>query len=62
MHIPGNTFKFSKFCPPVVADGRVLVATYEGRVDIYELPGIAPAGPLPTNANLGPGHRHHHGQ
>jgi hypothetical protein len=54
-HIPGNTFKFSKFCPPVVADGKVLVATYEGRVDIYQLPGTAP-GPLPTNANLGPGH------
>jgi outer membrane protein assembly factor BamB len=54
-HIPGNTFKFSKFCPPVVADGKVLVATYEGRVDIYQLPGAAP-GPLPTNANLGPGH------
>jgi hypothetical protein len=26
---------FSKFCPPVVADGRLLVATYDGRVDIY---------------------------
>ncbi|GAA5129136.1 hypothetical protein [Pseudonocardia adelaidensis] len=59
-HIPDNTFKFSKFCPPVVADGKVLVATYEGRVDIYELPRIAPAGPLPSNANLGPGHRHAH--
>jgi hypothetical protein len=51
-HIPGNAFKFSKFCPPVVADGRVLVATYEGRVDIYELP-RASQGPAPTNANLG---------
>jgi outer membrane protein assembly factor BamB len=61
-HIPGNTFKFSKFCPPVVADGKVLVATYEGRVDIYELPVIAPVGPLSTNANLGPGHRHRHGK
>lgn len=59
-HIPGNTFKFSKFCPPVVADGKVLVATYEGRVDIYELPGVAPAGPLPTNANIGPGYPHDH--
>jgi hypothetical protein len=49
-----NAFKFSKFCPPVVADGRVLVATYEGRVDIYELPSAPPPGPVPTNANLGP--------
>jgi outer membrane protein assembly factor BamB len=51
-HIPGNTFKFSKFCPPVVADGKVLVTTYEGRVDIYEL-ATGSAGPVPTNANLG---------
>jgi hypothetical protein len=33
----GVTFNFSKFCPPVVADGRVLVPTYSGRVDIYVL-------------------------
>jgi hypothetical protein len=59
-HIPGNIFKFSKFCPPVVADGRVLVPTYEGRVDVYELPRMAPAPPLSTNANLGPAHRHRH--
>lgn len=57
-HIPGNRFKFSKFCPPVVTDGKVLVTTYEGRVDIYELAAVKAAGPLPTNANLGPGHRH----
>jgi outer membrane protein assembly factor BamB len=31
----GVTFTFSKFCPPVVADGRLLVATYDGRVDVY---------------------------
>ena len=33
--IPGNTFHFSKFCPPVVADGKVYVTTYDGRVDVY---------------------------
>jgi outer membrane protein assembly factor BamB len=54
-HIPGNTFRFSKFCPPVVADGRILVPTYEGRVDVYALVS-PPAGlPRPTNANLAPG-------
>lgn len=31
----GTTFNYSKFCPPVVADGRLLVPTYDGRVDIY---------------------------
>jgi outer membrane protein assembly factor BamB len=31
----GDTFSFSKFCPPVVADGKVYVATYDGRVDVY---------------------------
>jgi len=30
-------FTFSKFCPPVVADGRLLVPTYDGSVDVYEL-------------------------
>ncbi len=31
----GVTFHFSKFCVPVVADGRLIVPTYDGRVDIY---------------------------
>jgi glycosidase/outer membrane protein assembly factor BamB len=30
-------FTYSKFCPPVVADGRLLVPTYDGRVDVYRL-------------------------
>lgn len=30
-------FVYSKFCPPVVADGRLIVPTYEGRVDVYIL-------------------------
>ena len=29
------TFHFSKFCVPLVADGRLLVPTYDGRVDVY---------------------------
>ena len=33
----GVSFDFSKFCPPVVADGRLLVTTYDGRVDVYGL-------------------------
>jgi outer membrane protein assembly factor BamB len=48
-HIPNNSFNFSKFCPPVVVDGKLLVATYDGRVDVYSL-AAANAGPLPTNA------------
>jgi outer membrane protein assembly factor BamB len=32
-------FQYSKFCPPVVADGRLLVPTYDGRVDVYVLNG-----------------------
>ena len=52
-HIPNNTFQFSKFCPPVVADGKVIVPTYEGRVDIY-VSANPPAGPKPTNAQRMP--------
>jgi outer membrane protein assembly factor BamB len=51
-HIPGNHFNFSKFCPPVVADGKILVPTYDGRVDVYALVAPPHQGPLPTNANM----------
>jgi outer membrane protein assembly factor BamB len=30
-------FTYSKFCPPVVADGKLFVSTYDGRVDVYGL-------------------------
>lgn len=33
----GVPFNFSKFCPPVVADGKLYVTTYDGRVDVYAL-------------------------
>jgi len=33
----GVNFTFSKFCPPMVADGRLYVPTYDGRVDVYQL-------------------------
>jgi outer membrane protein assembly factor BamB len=34
--IPNNTFRYSKFCPPFVADGKLFVTTYAGRrVDVY---------------------------
>lgn len=50
-HIPGNTFNLSKFCPPSVADGKVLVATYDGRVDVYGLAAPTPSGVTATNAD-----------
>jgi outer membrane protein assembly factor BamB len=33
----GVGFTFSKFCTPVVADGKLFVPTYDGRVDVYML-------------------------
>jgi outer membrane protein assembly factor BamB len=33
----GVIFKHAKFTPPVVADGRLFVPTYDGRVDMYML-------------------------
>jgi hypothetical protein len=33
---PGETrYTYDKFCPPEIADGKVLLATYDGRVIIY---------------------------
>jgi hypothetical protein len=49
-HIPNNAFMHSKFCPPVVAEGRIFVPTYEGRVDVYGLQVTARGRPRPTNA------------
>ena len=50
-HIPGNTFCLSKFCPPVVADGKVFVPTYDGRVDVYGLIAAPKGRPIPANAD-----------
>jgi hypothetical protein len=36
-HGAGITFNHSKFCTPVVADGKLFVPTYDGRVDLYML-------------------------
>jgi outer membrane protein assembly factor BamB len=30
-----DQFSFDKFCPPVVANGKLLVSTYDGRVIVY---------------------------
>ena len=49
-HIPGNTFDHCKFCPPVIANGKVFAPTYDGRIDVYGPVSVA-AGPIPTNAN-----------
>ena len=49
-HIPGNHFNHCKFCPPVVANGKVFAPTYNGRIDVYG-PVHVPPGPIPTNAN-----------
>jgi len=48
-HIPGNTFDHCKFCPPVIANGKVFAPTYDGRIDVYG-PISVPPGPIPTNA------------
>jgi hypothetical protein len=48
-HIPGNHFNHCKFCPPVIANGKVFAPTYDGRIDVYGPHPVAP-GPIPTNA------------
>jgi hypothetical protein len=48
-HIPNNNFTYCKFCPPVIANGRIFAPTYDGRIDVYG-PISPPPGPVPTNA------------
>ncbi len=50
-HIPGNTFTHCKFCPPIIADGKVFVPTYDGRVDVYGFVKRTHDHALPTNAS-----------
>lgn len=50
-HIPNNTFTHCKFCPPVIADGKIFVPTYDGRVDVYGLVTKTHNHALPTNAD-----------
>jgi hypothetical protein len=38
---PAFSFDYDKFCPAVVADGKVMVATYDGHIDVYMLKGTA---------------------
>jgi outer membrane protein assembly factor BamB len=52
-HIPGNTFSHCKFCPPVIADAKIFVPTYDGRVDVYGLRTMN-SGPRPTNLTRAP--------
>ena len=33
--LAGNRYNHCKFCPPVVWNGKVYMATYDGRVDVY---------------------------
>jgi outer membrane protein assembly factor BamB len=40
-------FTHSKFCPPVVADGRLIVPTYDRRVDVYVYGDVASPAPKP---------------
>jgi outer membrane protein assembly factor BamB len=41
-------FTYSKFCPPVVADGTLFVPTYDGRVDVYVLRNPSTPPPVPN--------------
>ncbi len=52
--IPNNTFNHAKFTPPVVADGKIFVATYDGKVDVYGL-ASPPKSLSPVNADRVPG-------
>ena len=36
--LAGVAYTHSKFCAPVVADAKLFVPTYDGRVDMYTLP------------------------
>ena len=41
---------FAKFCPPVVANGKVYVASFSNRIDVYGLTTVTAIEPLPQAA------------
>jgi outer membrane protein assembly factor BamB len=37
VYAPADTFNFAKFCPPTIANGKVYVATFSDRLNVYGL-------------------------
>jgi len=59
---PDEDYNFSKYCPPTVANGKVYLATFSDRLNVY---GIVPTpAPLPAWVTSGQpaGKRHAHGR
>jgi len=45
---------FAKFCPPIVANGKVYLSTFSNMINVYGLlPKVAPAAPAPITATGG---------
>ena len=42
---PNDRFNFAKFCPPSVVNGKVYLATFSDRLNVYGLREEAAAGP-----------------
>ena len=42
---PNDQFSFAKFCPPSVVNGKVYLATFSDRLNVYGLREEAAAGP-----------------
>jgi len=56
---PEDIFSFAKYCPPTIANGKVYLATFSDRLNVYGL--AAPTAPPPAWINTGKPIKKSHG-
>jgi outer membrane protein assembly factor BamB len=59
---PEDLFNFAKYCPPTIANGKVYLATFSDRLNVYGLMPAEPPLPAWTNSGTPTGKKHAHGR
>jgi outer membrane protein assembly factor BamB len=61
-NLPEDTFNFAKYCPPTVANGKVYLATFSDKLNVYGLQAPPPAPPAWTVTGKQPKKSKGHGR
>ena len=59
---PEDLFNFAKYCPPTIANGKVYLATFSDRLNVYGLIPTPPPLPAWTNTGTPAGKKRAHGR